>query len=352
MMKARRLNEVRQLASSPEFKGWWDGLLKVRQARDDARERHEELLSQAMLMDFRAELAQKNAIDTLYRAGELEDSAAKMAVEAQELDNTSFKVVADFEEQRIHASEIWYRACAAERQAEALREDVAARRQRLAAPLGPAQKKEIEAEIARVEAELKRVERAHVQLSQENERELAVKNRLWDEVEKIWARSMELALLMTERRTQGKKVRVEAQRLFKQAEDRKQRAHKLREEADTIAREQEAAEAKLAESLKQAGERFGCAQGDEFVYLRQKESPRRAWCVALVDDGQSYNIEVKPLAVYSIDQKRGVEFLEPAVEVRNSDAEGDRRFEEFFLTGRKGRAVEEPAASPERKPAG
>ncbi len=342
MMKARRLSEVRQQVASPEFKGWWEALLKVRQARDDARERHDELLSQAMLMDFRAELAQKNAIDTLYRAGELEDSAAKMAAESQELDNASFKVVADFEEQRIRASEIWYRACAAEKQAELLREDLVQRRARLAAPSGPAQKKELEAEIARAEAEVKRVERAHVQLQQENERQLSAKNRLWEEVERIWARSMELALLMAERRTQGKKVRVEAERLFKQAEDRKQRAHKLRAEAEEIARERESAESKMAEAMKEACERFGCAQGDEFAYFRQKESPKRAWCVALVEDGQSYNIEVKPTAVYDIDQKRGVEFLEPAVEVRSSDAEGDRRFEDYFLKGRKGRLREEP----------
>ena len=100
-----------------------------------------------------------------------------MAAESQELDNTSFKVVADFEEQRIRASEIWYRACAAEKQAELLRDDLARRRARLAGPAGPAQKKEIESEVQRVEAELKRVERAHTQLQQENERGLAAKNR-------------------------------------------------------------------------------------------------------------------------------------------------------------------------------
>ncbi|MGC4122093.1 MAG: hypothetical protein QM765_47440 [Myxococcales bacterium] len=340
-MKAKALSDIKQLVASPEFKGWWDGLAKVRLQRDDARERHDELLSQAMLMDFRAELAQKNAIDTLYRAGELEDSAAKMAAEAQELDNTSFKVVADYEQQRVQASEQWYRACALDKQNEVTRQQIAQRREKASAlPAGP-QKKELEAEIARLDGELRRVERIQTQVSQENQRELAVKNRLWEEVERIWGRSMELALLMAERRAQGKKVRAEAERLFKQAEERKQRAHKLRAEADAVAREREAAETRLAEAMKEACERFGCAQGDEFAYYRQKENPKRAWCVALVEDSQNYNIEVKPLAVYSIDQKRGVEFLEPGVEVKASDAEGDRRFEEYFLKGRKGRVREE-----------
>src|SRR5512138_325742 len=135
-MKARRLTEVRQLLASPEFKGWWETLVKARQGRDDAQERHEELLSQAMLMDFRAELAQKNAIDTLYRAGELEDTAAKMQAESQALDNASFKVVADFEGQRIHASEVWYRACAAERRVDGLSEELSSKRQQMdAAPV-------------------------------------------------------------------------------------------------------------------------------------------------------------------------------------------------------------------------
>lgn len=339
-MKAKGLSEIKQQVASPEFKGWWDTLAKIRLQRDDARERHDELLSQAMLMDFRAELAQKNAIDTLYRAGELEDGAAKMAAEAQELDNTSFKVVADYEQQRVQASELWYRACAVEKQNELTRQQIAARRQKLAA-LSGSQKKDLEAEIARLDGELRRVERIQTQLSQENVRELAVKNRLWEEVERIWVRSMELSLLMAERRAQGKKVRSEAERLFKQAEERKQRAHKLRGEADAVAREREAAEARLAEAMKEACERFGCSQGDEFAYYRQRENPKRAWCVALVEDSQNYNIEVKPLSVYSIDQKRGVEFLEPGVEGKDSEAEGDRRFEEYFLKGRKGRVRED-----------
>lgn len=342
MMKARRLSEVRQLVASPEFKGGWDALVKLRGARDDTRERHEELLSQAMLMEFRAELAQKNAIDTLYRAGELEDAAAKMAAEAQELDNASFKVVADFEEQRLRASEFWYRVCAAERHAEQLRAQIELRRARLVAA-APGASKDLEAETGRADAELRRVERSVAQLQQENERETAGKNRLWEEVERIWARSMELNLLMAERRAQGGKVRAEAERLFQQAEERKQRAGKLRAEADALAREQEAAETRLAEVAQGARERFGCAHGEEFAYFRQKEAPQRAWCVGLVEDGLHYNIEVKPLAVYSVDARRGVEFLEPAVERHPSDAEGDRRFEDYFLKGRKGQVREAPS---------
>jgi len=39
-----------------------------------------------------------------------------------------------------------------------------------------------------------------------------------------------------------------------------------------------------------------------------------------------------------VEQKRGVTFLEPARERPASVDEGDKRFEEYFLQGRKGRA--------------
>jgi len=346
-MKARRLSEVRQLVASPEFRGWWESLVSARRASDDSRERHEELLSQAMLMDFRAELAQKNAIDTLYRAGEFEDDAARMAVESQELENVSFKVVAEFEEQRYRASETWYRACAFERQVEGFKEQLASRRDAAAKGTSGA-RRDPEAESGRLETELRRAERSRLQAAQENDRDIAVKNRLWEEAERIWGRMAEISLLMAERRVESKKVRTEAEGLFKQAEERKSRAASLRAEADAAAREREAAEGRVAESSKAAAERFGCAMGDEFAYFRQREDPKAAWGVALTEDSVNYNIEVKPLALYGIGQRRGVEFLEPAVEGRPSDAEGDRRFEDYFLKDRRGRAqASEPAGVPE-----
>jgi hypothetical protein len=58
--------------------------------------------------------------------------------------------------------------------------------------------------------------------------------------------------------------------------------------------------------------------------------------VPLIDDAQSYNIEIRALSVYTVDRQRGVDFLEPAVDVQPSEEDGDRRFEEYLLTGRKG----------------
>src|SRR5579871_4195502 len=114
-MKPKRLAEVRALIAEPEFRAWWDALRAAREELESKEKAYDELLSQTTLMEFRAELTQKNAIDTLYRAGACEDAAANMVFESTELENRSFRAVADFEEQRYRASELWYRLGASEK---------------------------------------------------------------------------------------------------------------------------------------------------------------------------------------------------------------------------------------------
>jgi hypothetical protein len=317
-MKPKRLAEIRELISEPDFQAWWDALQRARAELSAKEKAYDELLSQTTLMEFRAELTQKNAIDTLYRAGACEDAAANMVFEATELENRSFRAVADFEEQRYRASELWYRLGAAEKQLDEKRE-------------AHAQQK-----AKKSEGELRAAERAHQLAAEEYEREMSRKNRLWDEVERIWARSAEVSLLVAEQKLRGKRVRRQAETLFAQAEERKQRSKELRAEADTASAAREAAEGRIHALLEEARERFGCAAGEEFLYFRQKDNQKLAFCIPLVEDGETYNVEVKPLSIYAVDRQRGVSFLEPARAESPSVEEGDRRFEEYFLRGRKG----------------
>jgi hypothetical protein len=311
-MKQKRLNEVRALVASPEFQQWWSQLNAARDTLKESETRYEELLGQCTLMEFRAELTQKNAIDTLYRAGEHEDSAANMLFEATELDNKSFKVVEDFEEQRIRASETWYRLGAAE--------------------------KHLEEAISNKHSasEVQALEKGFRLITDEYAREDGRKARIWDEVEKLWARSAEVSLLVAEQRALGKKVRRNAEELFGVAEERKQKAKDLT--AETEAASQAVAEAKARRSalLDQAREKFGCSAGTDFLYFRHRDDQRQAFCIALLEDREGYNLEVKPLAVYQVDRARGVAFLEPARAASLSLEEGDQRFEEYFLKGRQG----------------
>lgn len=311
-MKQKRLNEVRALVASADFQAWWSQLLAVREGLREAEERYEELLGQGTLTEFRAELSQKNAIDTLYRAGEHEDVAANMLFEATELENKSFKFVEDFEHQRIRASDTWYRLGAAEKHLEEARE-----------------KKHSAGEVLALEKGLR-------QVTEDYTREDGRKARLWDEVERLWARSAEVSLLVAEQRVLGKKVRKAAEGLFGMAEERKQKSKDLKVETETAASAVEAAKARRSGLLEEAREKFGCSAGTDFLYFRHREDQRLAFCIALLEDRDGYNLEVKPLAVYQVDRTRGVAFLEPARAASLSQEEGDLRFEEYFLHGRKG----------------
>ncbi len=317
-MKARRLSEIRSLLLSPEFTHWWTELEAARVALKNTEAQREEMLAQLTLTDFRSELTQKNAIDTLYLAGEHEDAAARFLAEAAELENRSFPGVAAFEEQRFRVSELWYRLGAAER----------------AIDDGKAQRK--------VQEDLVTLERKRQQLSEEYARENSRKNQLWQEVERLWDRSMQVGLLTSERRAQARKVRREAERLFGLAEERKKQAAGLKNDSDFISAAVESARQAVNARREAAGGLFQCTVGTDFLYFRQWDEARRAFAVGLVDDSTHYNIEVKPLTVYSVDRQTGVGFLEPAREGSTTAEESHRRFEAYFLTGRQGPAPRTP----------
>jgi hypothetical protein len=239
-----------------------------------------------------------------------------MVAETTDLENKSFKGVSDFEEQRYRASEAWYRNGAAEKNLEEARE------------------------LKRSPQEIAEFERLFKQAAEEYEREDGRKARLWDEVERLWAHSAEVGLLVSEQRSLSARVRKRAESLFGVAEQRKLRAKELKDESEAQAAALDAARARVSALKDQARERFGCAVGQDFLYFRHRDDQRAAWAVALVQDSESFNIEVRPRAIYLVDRQKGVGFLEPARATPLNVAEADQRFEEYFLKGRKG----EPAA--------
>jgi hypothetical protein len=319
-MKARRLSEVRSLVASPEFQAWFKELVDLREKLKEVEARRDELLGQLHLTEFRAELAQKNAIDTLYRAGEHEDKSAQMLAEAEELENKSFPGVAAFEEGRFKTSELWYRLGAAEKTVEDARQ------------------------AKRPADEIASLEKRHAQLKDEYAREEAKKARLWDDVERLWTRSAEVSLLMAEERMQAKKVRALAEAAFAQAEEKKKQVQALRTEVEAASKAVETTREKLKATRAAADERFGCSAGTDFVYFRHRDDQRHAYAIALATDPTSYNVEVRALSVYSVDRARGASFLEPARAQPLSLEEGDRRFDEYFLKGRRGETRGRPEA--------
>jgi hypothetical protein len=318
-VKALRLGELQQLIQSQPFAAWWADFQRAISAAREARLHDEDLVAQAQLMELRAELAQRAAVDVFTAAGEGEEAAARTAAEAQALENHALEIVGTYEEQRFRTSDLWYRLGGTERTVEVAREAAAKGKRPEAA------------------AALEHAERTRRQLQTEYEAEDARRTRLWADVEGTWEKAFTRSLLGAETSVRTRAVRREAERLFKEAEDRRGRARQLRADADAAGREREASEKRRAELLARAGERFGCAPGETFLYWRHRDDQRSAFAVALFDEPEAHNVEVKALAIYTVGRQRGVAFLEPAREgLGRTVEEGDRRFDEVLLGPRKG----------------
>jgi hypothetical protein len=308
-MKALRLSELREVLQGAPFAAWWADLRRATAELGQARERRRDLASQSELMELRAELVQRTAMDAFSDAGEAEEGQARLGADAQELENRALGLVGVYEEQRFKTSDLWYRLGGLERTLEETKD--------------PAARKPLEKQLPA--------------LQQEYGLEDQKRDRLWAEVEETWARSFERSLLSHEHGDRARRIRKEAERLFKEADERRQRARQLKAEADAAGREEATAAQRCAQLLERAGREFGCAHGERFLYWRHRDDKRAAFAVPLVDDAEGYNVELKALAVYTVGPLRGVAVLEPAREgLAPTVEEGDRRFEEYLLGPRQG----------------
>lgn len=301
-MKARQLSEVRETVNSERFRSWFDALGKARVAAREASFRHDELLTQVHLMEFRSELAQKNASDTLYRAGGYEDAASGAQAEATDLENKSLELLGEFEDQRKLCTDLWAQMSAMEQDHEGKQPD------------------------RQTESRLRK-------LRDEYERETAKKNRMWEDVEALWGASLEKNLAVVENRVKSQRVKRESEVLFATAEKSAKSASALKTESEETARQQERAEAAVRELMGRARDAFDAIVHEDFLYWPQRENNKMAWLTPLFSDNVNYNIEMKACSIYQCSRERGVAFLEPVMGAPKS-GRVDTRLDDFFLKGR------------------
>lgn len=338
-MRAIPLRELRELLKAEHFLAWWAEYGASLEDERGATARAEQLGEQHRLAELEAEAAQRRAIDTFSAAGVAEEEAARIGAEAQAHEVRALEQVGRFEEQRFRTSDVWYRLGGAERQVEV-------RREALAGPAGA--DPEAEKARAQTDAALRQAERQLRTLRDEYAEEDRKRSQLWDEVEAAWERSFERSLLAAEHGTRSRRIIREAERLFKEAEERRARAKQLREQLDEAERGAAEAARRKAGLLDAARERFGCMAGEAFLYWRHPDDQRAAWAVALRDDASPGSPPVKALEAYAVNRIRGVAFLQPAREGLPLSVErGDRRFEDWFLGPRQG-ARREGEAGPVR----
>ncbi len=321
-MKSARLGDLRELLQSAAFGAWWTEWQRAVGAVREARARQDDLRSQSELMAVRSELTQRSAVDAFSRAGEAEDEGTRWTAEAQAQENRALELVGEYEEQRFRTSDLWVRLGGADKMLEERRDAIAGKRRD-----GPRSG-------SGAEAALREAERQREVLGDEYDAADRKRARLWEEVEAAWAASFERSLLGAEHGLVARRIRRDAERLFEEAEERRARAKQLAADADAASRELRDAEARQAGQLAGAREKLGCIPGTSFLYWRHKDDKRSAFAVALADDPEGANLEVKALAIYTVGRQRGVAFLEPARDgLALSAEEGDPEAREPVTTG-------------------
>jgi hypothetical protein len=337
-MRPVRLGELRDLLQGAAFAAWWSEWQAAAAAVREARARRDDLASQAELMALRSELAQRAAVDAFSHGGDADDEGRRWTADAHAQENRALELVGEYEEQRFRTSDLWVRLGGAEKALEDRRE-AAGRNGRDGRGRGPG-------------AALRDAERVHQAAAEDYAAADRKRARLWGEVEAAWVASFERSLVGAEHALVARRIRREAERLFEEADARRARAKQLATEAETAARELREAEGRQAALLAAARERLGCVPGTSFLYWRHKDDQRAAFALALHDDPDGANLEVRALGIYLVGRQRGVAFLEPARDGLGVSAEeGDRRFEEYFLGPRKGVRRDQEGGPPRADPA-
>jgi ribulose bisphosphate carboxylase small subunit len=276
-VKAKWIDEVAEILASDRFTKWFESLENARAHVKRMSEKSDELLTQVNLLEFRAELAHRKAIDTLERANALEDESAELANQAAELENASFEVVSDYEKQREATTKKW--------------EAVGA----------------IEVDLENENADRTRLQQKLAKVTEDYEREDKKKQLLWAEVEKLWIRSIDCNLALREKKHKAKLVRADAEALFSRHNEEAQEASKLKIETARIAQEQARAIAALVAAEDAARRDFDCTLTVDFMYWVARESNKVVYAVPLIEDATHYVVPVSPGNVYRCSPTLGIE---------------------------------------------
>jgi chromosome segregation ATPase len=290
-VKAKWIDEVTEIISSGTFASWFEQLEGARNTLARAGERYDELLTQVNLLEFRAELAHRKAIDVLERATSLEDESAELANSAAELENASFEVVSQFELQRSKCTALWEQLGA------------------------------IDMKIEDKDGDRAKLERERAKLTEQYERDDQRKQRLWSEVEKLWVRSIDCNLALREKQHKAKLVRADAEKLFLKHEEEATQASKLRAEAEKTSLERGRAERAVVESQEVARNDFEALLSEDFLYWVARESNKKVYAVSLIDDAENYLVPVSHGQIFLCSPTMGIEKLVPVEKAEDVDAE-------------------------------
>ncbi|MEO1175350.1 MAG: hypothetical protein AAFX94_25345, partial [Myxococcota bacterium] len=194
---------ILKLVASEEFANWLESYDVLRVKVADLR------LAEVMESD-------DPAVEMMFRAGELDEQAARYYAEYAAIENESLENLAAYESQRMRATQHWMVAHAAEKKLEDARTELS----ELNAELD-AGKKNKSTDLGRLEERVKEAERQRDQLAEianntkiESDRQYAERLRLWDIVEESWHQSLNANLARSEYAYQARRGRRTSEALF------------------------------------------------------------------------------------------------------------------------------------------
>jgi len=335
------LREVQELLGSAAFDGWFGRYKGAQTAIEIARARREDLLSQAHMVRYRADLTQQSADDKLFAAAEFEDRSAQANAEFASIENDSFEALSEFEGQRQRAIDALVARDRFEKLLEDARQGAADLKARLDAakkhttPEGKAEAERLEMRMAEVDAQVGYLARESTAAESRRVREDKIKQDLWLRVEAAWSNSFHANMARSEYAFAARRTRAEAEQLFLRAAQERKRVEQLDAEALVMAQRISELEGAFDTLLEEGRRSFQCSLIREFMYWPHAEDVKAALTVPLIDEAKHLNIQVSAMQAYRLERGRGLDFIEPLLDRRDSDGGGadsadDPRLESFF----------------------
>lgn len=343
-MKARSASSVRELLGSAELSGWFRRYQDLRQAIEAARVRRGDLLGQAYMVRYRAELTQQDGDQRLFAGGECEDLAARSHAEAAEIENNSFESLSAYELQRQRAIDVLSECDGLEKLVEDERQVASDLRARLDAarksqtPEGRSEAQRLEMRLEEIELRVGEYARREREAALRRQREEARKQELWLDVEAAWSASFRASMARGEFAFEGRRVRAESEALFQRAAAERQRVAELEADAERVRRRVAELEEAYDGLLEEGRRAFDCVLINEFLYWPDADDVKAVLCVPLVDDLDQLNIQIHALQLYRLERGRGLEYVEPVPEhdPRAGDGGDDPRLAAFFTRAARG----------------
>jgi len=318
-VKAKSITDIRTTLSDSEFQTWFNRRDELRKSFDAARVEFDEVDTQYETTRYRYQYIQRKAEKLVFEAGECIDQSARAQADFASVENDSFQLLSDFENQ----SQLLQDSIIARDQIEKSLEGDRLESSGISG--GAAKDKDLSNTIG---ASAKELQTAN-DLVDRRQTEL---NGAWVKVEGTWEKSFTSNMARSEFSYQARRLHRQAELAFREARDLKSSMQYLGEKRERLAESTTGLDQELTEHQRVGAEKFDCSIISDFLFWAHETDVHAAVCVPLIDEFEHFNIQIHAKKVYLISQEKGLDFIEPLPDEEMGDE--DPRLESFFGEGR------------------